>query len=151
VLTFPLSNDTAQGSTSIVLDNVAFSSVNNPVVDSSGSKLLTGSGGFQVDIWAAGTQYAAGDAWQNVSTSQEDDLGGLEFSYGANLQANRVHSLELAPDSPTGGFGSTWYSYQTKPQYQDTAVTDFLNVKDVGAKGKSRMKLFPLGSILTQI
>ena len=134
IKTFPINNQTGQGSTAILLDNVAFDGVKTPVIDSEGTVLLSSSGSFQVDIWSIGSQYAFGDTWEDGETATQYNLGDQEISFGSHIKSSRVKQLESDPSG--SGFSSTWYSYQRKPQYGDEDVNGIINVKDYGAKGK---------------
>lgn len=130
---FPESNTTYTGNTAILLDNVAFSHVTSPVIDTNGKSLLSGSDGFQVDVWSVGSQYALGDNYWDGETDIAGATGAQVFSLGSNLKSRR--DGDLINDPTSSSFSESWYLYKKKPQYGDADISTFLNAKDYGAKG----------------
>jgi hypothetical protein len=109
----PPSSLPGTGTTGIILENVAFSSVTKGVADTSGATILAGSSG-KIDHWAMGPVYS-GD-------------GTRTFSSGAKIGSYR-RAQQLINDA-TGA-----YYERPKPQYERNPVSDFVHVKDFGATG----------------
>ncbi|RDA91604.1 hypothetical protein CP533_4653 [Ophiocordyceps camponoti-saundersi (nom. inval.)] len=111
VLMAPPNSDPGSGSTGIVVENVEFRGVGKAVADTSGAVLLGPAD--KVDHWALGPVYSTG--------------GSREFSRGRKVQGFRRQQGLL--DSNGG------YFERPKPQYEDRPVSDFVHVKDFGARG----------------
>lgn len=110
VLVAPLSSAVGSGSTSVVIDNVAFSNVQKAVADTSGATLLASSS--KVEFWVAGPVY---------SPEREFYMGKSGPSY--------TREKSLLDDNGA-------YFERAKPQYEDRSVGDFVHLKDLGAAGK---------------
>jgi len=101
-----------QGSTGLVLENIALSGVGAAVVDTNGATLLPASS--TIDQWAVGPAY-------------EGSVSARSFSHGGKVGEFRRHQSLL--DSQ----GS--YFERPRPQYEDQDVSTFLHTKDLGCKG----------------
>ncbi|KAJ6781688.1 hypothetical protein PWT90_10859 [Aphanocladium album] len=112
ILVAPLSPKPGSGSTGVIVDNVKFSGVTKAVADTSGAVLLAPSG--TVDHWAVGPVYSS-DGTREFSTRQSP-------GNGYTRQASLVD-------------GSGTYFERPKPQYEGSSASEFLHVKDFGARG----------------
>ena len=104
------------GATGLVLENVAFKNCDKALADAKGNKLL-GSGNY--DHWALGPVYGTD--------------GKREYSTGKSFKKNRVSDLL---DTRNNGLPSRPYYERSKPQYGEKTASDFVHVKDYGAKGR---------------
>ncbi|RDA88218.1 hypothetical protein CP532_0368 [Ophiocordyceps camponoti-leonardi (nom. inval.)] len=111
ILMTPPNSEPGSGSTGIVVENVEFRGVGKAVADTSGAVLLAPAD--KVDHWALGPVYSTD--------------GNREFSRGRKIQGFQRQQALL--DSKGG------YFERPKPQYEDRAVSDFVHVKDFGARG----------------
>lgn len=105
--------DKSKGATGVILENVAFSGVTNGISTSGGGVLLDGAT-EKVEHFAYGPVYE-GDGTRKFNTA------GKVGNY------RRAHQLT---NVATGA-----YFERPKPQYETRPVSDFLHVKDFGAKG----------------
>lgn len=112
VLIAPPSAQKGSGSTGIVIENTKFTSIGKAVADTSGKTILKASG--KIDHWALGPIYSP----------------EREFSEGDRIDGFRRDPGLLDKDGN--------YFERMKPQYEDMAVSDFLHVKDFGAKGNGK-------------
>jgi hypothetical protein len=119
VIIKPLDSKPGSGSTGVVLENVAFDGVKTGVADSSGKILLSG-GTKRIEGWATGPIYSG--------SKRSFSMGGDMAKY------KRVQSLVDATKS-----NSPYYE-RSKPQYETRAASDFVHLKDLGAKGKRPQK-----------
>jgi glucan 1,3-beta-glucosidase len=110
--TSPLASSTLASGVNIILENVQF--VNIPVaVRGDGSTMLAGqsAGTVSVAAWGRGHQYSATGA-------RSDFLG--------SIQAN---------SRPAGLTAGSDYYERSKPTYSNLPVSQFISVRDAGAKG----------------
>jgi hypothetical protein len=120
VMVAPPSSKPNSGTTGLILSNLVFRGVTHGVADSSGNQLLAGSG--SVTYWVLGAVYdgANNRTWtQGTQDPMDDDL--------LTTQGWTPPLINAPPSSP-------YYAYQ-RPQYEQNTVTDFVQVKKVGAKG----------------
>jgi hypothetical protein len=111
VLVEPISSKTGSNSTGVIMENIVFSSVGKGMADTSGKTLLEG-GSKTISDWATGPVYTK---------------NGRKFSTGGDGPKNtRIKSL-------LDGNGA--YFERKRPQYTDRATSDFIHLKDLGAKG----------------
>lgn len=111
ILIAPPNPEPGSGSTGVIVENVRFRDVSRAVADTSGKVLLSPSS--TVGHWALGPVYSA--------------AGNRTFSNGgsfATFQRQR-NLLDSAGN----------YFERAKPQYADCTASDFVHVKDFGAKG----------------
>ncbi|KAL7624109.1 hypothetical protein AAE478_005666 [Parahypoxylon ruwenzoriense] len=108
VLIAPLDSKTGSGSTGVVLENVDISNVQKVVADTAGQTLLEAAD--HIDSWVAGPVY----------TPEREFYMGKETKY--------TRESSLLDDSGA-------YFERPKPQYEGNSVGDFVNLKDLGAKG----------------
>lgn len=101
----------------LVLDNVKFTNVANPVYDSVAKKtLLTGSTGTTtVDLWGQGRDYSTRALEGTVVQKPLD----RSFLKPASLLKNGANTI----------------FERSRPQYENVPVLDFVSVKGSGAKG----------------
>lgn len=95
---------------SLIIDNVDFSGSEVAVQDASGKVVLPG--GKVVANWAQGNALAAGAELGRV----QGDISG-------------------APQKPASLVGENGFFERSKPQYENVPVTQFVSLKDAGAKG----------------
>jgi hypothetical protein len=116
ILTFPATKELARGTTGITLDNVAFASVKNAVVDTEGKSYLAASVG-SVDTWVLGPIYSDGRVRGD----------SLSMSYVTprekSLLGSSVSGLPKAP-----------FFERARPQYGGEGAGSFVHMKDY-AKG----------------
>jgi hypothetical protein len=117
VVIAPLDPEPGTGSTRVVLENVAFSNVQTGVADSSGTAFLAG-GSKHVNSWATGPVYAGGKA--------------REFSVGKDVPE---YKRDVSLLDTKGGVEGAPYYERPKPQYEGHPASDFVHLKDLGAKG----------------
>ncbi|KEZ41672.1 Uncharacterized protein SAPIO_CDS6833 [Scedosporium apiospermum] len=99
------------GSSSVIIEHVNFQGIGKAVADTSGATLLQASG--TIDYWALGPVHGA--------------AGTRDFSRGGKIGSfRRVNGL--LDDQGN-------YFERAKPQYEDRALGDFVQIRDVGAKG----------------
>jgi hypothetical protein len=115
VIVAPLNSALGSGSTGLILENVDFNSVTTGVADTSGKTLLAG-GTQHIDEWAAGPIYSAS--------------GSRSFSMGDNTSKYPRQSSLL----DTSKSNSPYYE-RARPQYETRSPSDFVHLKDLGAKG----------------
>ncbi|KAI1810628.1 pectate lyase superfamily protein-domain-containing protein [Poronia punctata] len=108
----PITSTPGQGSTGIVLENVALSGVGVAVADTAGKTLLSSSG--LIDQWALGPIY-------------EGSTSARSFSQGGKIGSYR-RDVSLLD-------GQGKYFQRAKPQYEDQAVSAFMHTKDLGCAG----------------
>lgn len=113
-LVAPLSSEPGSGSTGVVLENVAFDKVRAGVADTSGKVLLSGDG--HVGQWVAGPIYAP----------------KRTFAMGETVTPYR---REVSRSDTSGGLANAPYLERAKPQYAGNPASDFVHVKDMGARG----------------
>ncbi|UNI24919.1 hypothetical protein JDV02_010636 [Purpureocillium takamizusanense] len=111
VLIAPPNSKPGTGSTGDVIEHVSFSSVDKAVADTSGATLLAPSA--MVDHWALGPVYSSK---ATRSFSEGGKITG--FQRDSDLIDERRNYFE-----------------RQKPQYENSALGDFVHVKDFGAKG----------------
>ncbi|KAG8162100.1 hypothetical protein KVR01_007865 [Diaporthe batatas] len=109
ILIAPPDSTPGSGSTGVIVENVKFEGVSQPVADTSGSTLLSSAG--TVDHWALGPVYNSNGT----------------FSMGGKVGNYRKQPGLLDNNGA--------YFERAKPQYKDRGVGDFLHVKDFGALG----------------
>ncbi|KAF2271851.1 exo-beta-1,3-glucanase [Westerdykella ornata] len=98
---------------SLILDNVDFTGSQVAVQDATGAPILAG--GKLVTAWAQGHALAAG------------------------AEPSRVQGdITNAPQKPASLLGQNGFFERTKPQYENVPVTQFVSLKDKGAKGDGR-------------
>lgn len=112
ILMAPLNSKPGGGSTGVIVDNVDFGNVAKAVADTAGAVLLAASG--KIGHWVVGPVYSA-DGTRTFSTGQVD-TGGFQRQ-GLLLDSKGA------------------YFERAKPQYEGHSVSDFLHVKDFGARG----------------
>ncbi|KAH8901101.1 pectin lyase-like protein [Thozetella sp. PMI_491] len=118
ILMDPPQNATKSGTTGIVLENVLFQSVPQPVSDTSGKTWLASSGGsLSLVKWIQGPIYFGLDDRRYLDGTQPVDRVATLLSPFSN-------GLPMAP-----------YFGRSKPQYETTPVSSFVNLKTQGAKG----------------
>lgn len=102
---------------SLVLDNVEFTNVAHPVYNpATANTLLAASGGtMTVEFWGQGRDY---------STSNEN---------GTAVQGALTRDIPKPAALLTDG-GNTIFE-RSRPQYEDVPASEFVSVKDCGAKG----------------
>ena len=105
------------GNTGVVLENVAFSNVQTGVADSSVKALLAG-GSKRVSSWVTGPVYAGGKDRQ--------------FSGGEDVPE---YKRDVSLLDTKGGIEGAPYYERPKPQYDGHPASDFVHLKDLGAKG----------------
>ncbi|KAK6544365.1 hypothetical protein TWF694_001066 [Orbilia ellipsospora] len=109
-----LTSISGANATSILLENVQFSSVGAGVVNS-GSTLLAG-GTRTVNTWASGNFYDSGNTnGERLSQAQ----GEIPISW----------------TRPSALLGANGWFQRSKPQYESLSSSGFLNAKTLGAKG----------------
>ncbi len=106
----PPSENPLQGSTGLVLDNTK---IEGPIVDSSGKKYLE-AGSYK--NWVLGPVYT------NNTRS---------WTSGQVMEYQRESTLLGTPS----GLPVTPYFERKRTQYEDKAPSDFVHIKDLGAKG----------------
>jgi hypothetical protein len=94
----------------LILDNVDFSGSQTAVQDATGKAILPG--GKLIKNWAQGNALAAGAQLGRV----QGDVSG-------------------APEKPASLLGANGFFERSKPQYESVPVTQFVSLKDKGAKG----------------
>lgn len=117
VLIAPLNSNPGTGSTGVVLENVVLANVKTAVADTSGKALLAG-GSKRVKSWATGPVYAASK--------------NREFFAGDDLPE---YKREISLLDTKGGVDGAPYFERPKPQYEGHPASDFVHLKDLGAKG----------------
>jgi len=111
VLLAPPNENPGSGSTGVIIEHVNFQGVDKAVADTSGATLLQASG--TIDHWALGPVHSA--------------AGSRDFSRGGKIGSfRRVNGL--LDDQGN-------YFERAKPQYEDRALGDFVQIRDFGAKG----------------
>lgn len=105
-------------STGITLDNVAFTTVTNAIVDSTGKTLLPGSVG-SVDTFITGPEYA--DLTRDFTLGKQFNTPRLAGLAGNNLV----------------GLPKPIFFEHPRPQYENLPASQFISVKKNGAKGDS--------------
>ena len=115
IVVAPLSDKPGAGTTGLVLENVGFNGVTKAVADSNGQTLL--SGVSRVKEWVVGPVY---------------DSSGRKFAMGRDTEPYpRVEGLL----DTKNGLANAPYFERPKPQYQTNALSDFVSLKALGAKG----------------
>ncbi|KAI3316936.1 glycoside hydrolase family 55 protein [Xylariaceae sp. AK1471] len=112
IVAHPITSTPGQGSTGIVLENVALSGVGVAVADTAGKMLLSSSG--LIDQWAIGPIY-------------EGSTSARSFSQGGKIGSYR-RDVSLLD-------GQGKYFQRAKPQYEDQAASAFMHTKDLGCAG----------------
>lgn len=125
VIITPLDASPGSGSTGVVLENVELDNVGAAVQDTSGNTLLDG-GSRHIEQWVTGPVYASGEERQ--------------FLMGEDIPKYRREASLLDGDGH--------YFERSKPQYEDRSVSDFVHLKDLGAKGKDSQNFPPFSVIL---
>lgn len=110
VVIAPLKSEPGSGSTGLMLENVKFENVGKGVADTAGKTLLAG-GSKRVQNWATGPIYSP----------------KREFSIGADAPKYKREVSLLD--------GEGAYFERPKPQYEGNSASDFVHLKDLGAKG----------------
>lgn len=110
-------SEPGKGITGLVLENVAFKSCDMAVADAKGNRLLA-SGDYE--HWAMGPVYKGENSTR-------------EYSSGKSYKMDRVSELL---DTRNNGLPFRPYFERSKPQYEARTVSDFVHLKDLGAKGK---------------
>ncbi|KAH7027557.1 pectate lyase superfamily protein-domain-containing protein [Microdochium trichocladiopsis] len=108
----PITATPGQGSTGLVLENLALSGVGAAVVDTTGATLLPASS--TIDQWVIGPVY-------------EGSASARSFSNGGKVGEFRRHQSLL--DSQGN------YYERPRPQYEDQDVSMFVHTKDLGCMG----------------
>lgn len=108
----PVSSTVGSGSTGVVLENVALSGVTAAVADSAGKVILDGAAAV-VGQWALGPTY--------------EGSSDRTFTTGAKVGDYQRHSTLVDSNGA--------YFERAKPQYEGLAVSQFVSVKSIGAKG----------------
>ncbi|KAF1817732.1 glycoside hydrolase family 55 protein [Dissoconium aciculare CBS 342.82] len=114
VMIAPLNSAPGSGSTGVILENVGFSGVTVGVADSSGKTILAG-GDQRLKEWATGPMYLG---------------GGRRFVSGETVPAYPRQATLLDTSKPN----SPYYE-RARPQYETRSASDFVHLKDLGAKG----------------
>ena len=115
VLIGPLNSAPGSGSTGLVLENIAMSSVQKAVADSSGKTILASTA--KIDQWVAGPTYSPKREFSMGKLTTYKKPAGLLDSKGA-------------------------YFERAKPQYEDKSASDFVHLKNFGAKGRYSLRPF---------
>ena len=113
----------AEGTTSIVLDNVEFESVTTAIADSAGTTWLSGSVGT-VDSFSMGNTY-----FENYDGS---------YTSGVTFSTPRNSLLTTSGD----GEAKDPYFYQSKPQYNTVSSENFIQAKWFGG-GRFKTQFYP--------
>jgi len=116
VMIAPLKSEPGSGSTGLMLENVKFTNVGKGVADTAGKTLLSG-GSKRVESWATGPIYSP----------------KREFSMGADAPK---YKREISLLDTKGGLEGAPYFERPKPQYEGNSASDFVHLKDLGAKGE---------------
>ncbi|KAK0623773.1 pectate lyase superfamily protein-domain-containing protein, partial [Immersiella caudata] len=116
IIVTPPSSEPGKGATGLVLENVSFKNCDKAVADGTGNRLLA-SGDYE--HWVIGPVYSG-------------DKGAREYSSGKSYRLKR--STDLL-DSRTNGLPFKPYYERAKPQYEGKTASDFVHIKDYGAKG----------------
>ncbi|KAF2749511.1 glycoside hydrolase family 55 protein [Sporormia fimetaria CBS 119925] len=98
---------------SLILDNVDFSGTEIAIQDATGGEILAG--GTKVDLWAQGHALAAGS-----------ELGRFQGT------------VTGSPEKPASLLGENGFFERSKPQYENVPVSNFVSLKDAGAKGDGK-------------
>ncbi|KAF2281587.1 pectin lyase-like protein, partial [Westerdykella ornata] len=114
ILSGPPSQDPGTGTTGIVIENSAFQNVPKIVATTAGATLLTGT---SIKHWVLGPTYKGGTR---------------TWSSGKSAEYPREESL-LAPSS--GDLPDRPYFERKRDQYASASVSQFVHIKDYGAKG----------------
>lgn len=112
----PPSSKPGSGTTGIILDNVNFQSVSAGVADTNGKTLLSGAKG--VVNWVMGPVY-----------------NGTVRSWTSGESRDQLRDLTLLGPQTTG-MTSIPYFERARPQYEGHSASEFVHLKDLGAKGK---------------
>ncbi|KAK0746794.1 pectate lyase superfamily protein-domain-containing protein [Schizothecium vesticola] len=115
VLIAPVNSKPGTGSTGVMLENVRFDNVGKAVADTSGKTLLDG-GSKRVESWATGPIYSP----------------TRQFSSGSD---SPKYKREISLLDTKGGVEGAPYFERPKPQYEGNSASDFVHLKDLGAKG----------------
>jgi hypothetical protein len=117
IRTFPPTDKPGANNTGITLDNVVFKGVTNAIIDKSGKTWLQGNVG-SVDTFVLGPVY-----------------NGLErtFEFGTQFATPRVAGLT---GGALNGLPKPIYLEHKRPQYENIPASQFISVKNNGAKGK---------------
>jgi hypothetical protein len=118
IVVAPPSKDTGTGTTGIVLDNVAFKSVSVGVADTSGKTILSGS--TSISNWVLGPVY-----------------NGTQRTWSAGSSHDQLRDLTLLGPQVTGMANVPYYE-RAKAQYEGKSPSDFVHLKDLGAKGDGK-------------
>jgi len=116
VLIAPVNSKPGTGSTGVMLENVRFDNVGKAVADTSGKTLLDG-GSKRVESWATGPIYSP----------------TRQFSSGSD---SPKYKREISLLDTKGGVEGAPYFERPKPQYEGNSASDFVHLKDLGAKGE---------------
>lgn len=115
ILVGPLNSAPGSGSTGLVLENIAMSGVQKAVADSNGKTILASTA--KIDQWVAGPTYSPKREFSMGKSTTYKKPSGLLDSKGA-------------------------YFERAKPQYEDKSASDFVHLKNFGAKGRYSLCLF---------
>ena len=114
VLINPVNSKPGSDSTGVMIGNVAMSNVGKAVADNTGKTLFAPGNGV-VGHWVSGP-YSTPTGCE-FSMSQDIPIGGREPSLVDKTQA--------------------WFE-RAKPQYENRPASDFVHLKDLGAKGNKQ-------------